>query len=953
MRNLTTLFLVFFLYFIVSLSSSVFAQSENVQQIPPVKDELLENYTQGDYENFLFREKSGEIPFQGGIVDQPAGSDALVNNNTGSTGTANFTQSETSILAFGNTVLIGFNDSGSFTGGANKFTGWSYSTDGGATFMDGGTLPTSGIGDAGDPVLAMNESTGRIYFSTLGFSGVRTIQVFRSDDGGVTWMAPVSGTPGGSSEDKQWIAVDNYAGAGNGNVYLMSRRFGGGPGIYMFRSTDNGDTFGPTGGVQIVSGDQGAFVVVGPDHSVYAFWYAGSTLQMRKSTDQAVTFGAPVTVASGLNGGVNGDLGLTGIRQGTASPSSFRSNEFPHVAVNPVSGDLYCTFANDPAGTDKADIYMVMSTDGGTTWSASVRVNDDATTTDQWQPTIAVTPNGNRIGIFYYSREEDVADNNLFKYYGITGVISGSTVTFSPSFPISDVASLPEFGRDAVVNSVYMGDYNHAAATNDKFHVVWSDNRDDLPGGGVRKDPNVYYEYIVLGPPCPVDPPTNPSPVSGAIDVPITLAQLSWDNGAGATENELWFGEAGSMVLVHSGSLISSWPIPSTLNYSTSYQWRVVEMNDTCDVSGPVWGFTTEPNPDIVIDTLFFDDFESGLTLWTITNNGGTCDWLIFNPPYPNAYTLPGTSSGGVLSADSDECGSGTTMNTTAAINGSFDFSTYTEMVWIEFDNDFRTIDADDDAIVEMSIDGGTSWVSIWERIGVDERNSHETVDITTLVAGQTNVQFRLISIQPGWDWWWTLDNFAIYGMYIVPVELTSFAAVIVDDNVQLNWTTATEINNQGFEIQRREGNEEYSKVGFVPGHGTTTDVQTYSYVDSKVASGNYTYRLKQIDFNGTFEYSDEVAVEVTSPLEYTLEQNYPNPFNPSTVIKYAIPEGGFVTLDVYNLLGEKVASLVNGVQEAGRYEINFDASNLASGIYVYSIKSGSFTSVKKMLLMK
>jgi hypothetical protein len=187
----------------------------------------------------------------------------------------------------------------------------------------------------------------------------------------------------------------------------------------------------------------------------------------------------------------------------------------------------------------------------------------------------------------------------------------------------------------------------------------------------------------------------------------------------------------------------------------------------------------------------------------------------------------------------------------------------------------------------------------------------------------------------------------------IVPVELTSFAAVIADDNVQLNWTTATEINNQGFEIQRRTGDGDFTNVGFVPGHGTTTEIQAYSYVDSKVASGNYTYRLKQIDFNGTFEYSDAVEVEVTAPLEFTLEQNYPNPFNPGTVIKYSIPENGFVTLVVYNLLGEKVASLVNGVQDAGRYEISFDASNLASGIYVYSLKSGSFNSVKKMLLMK
>ncbi|MCH7964315.1 MAG: T9SS type A sorting domain-containing protein [Bacteroidetes bacterium] len=296
-------------------------------------------------------------------------------------------------------------------------------------------------------------------------------------------------------------------------------------------------------------------------------------------------------------------------------------------------------------------------------------------------------------------------------------------------------------------------------------------------------------------------------------------------------------------------------------------------------------------------------------------------------------------------------------VNIQTAANGdvyaTIDFSSYTEMVWIEFDNDWRTFDSDDDALVEISTDGGSSWFSVWERNGVDERNSHEVVDITTIIAGQTNVQVRVRVIQPGFDWWWTIDNFAIYGMFIVPVELTSFAAVIAGDNIQLNWITATDLNNQGFEIQRRTGDGEFEKVGFVPGHGTTTDIQTYSYVDSKVASGNYIYRLKQIDFNGIFEYSDEVAVDVTAPLEFALEQNYPNPFNPGTVIKYSIPENGFVTINVYNLLGEKVTTLVSRVQKAGRYEINFDASNLASGIYVYSLKSGSFNSVKKMLLMK
>ena len=187
----------------------------------------------------------------------------------------------------------------------------------------------------------------------------------------------------------------------------------------------------------------------------------------------------------------------------------------------------------------------------------------------------------------------------------------------------------------------------------------------------------------------------------------------------------------------------------------------------------------------------------------------------------------------------------------------------------------------------------------------------------------------------------------------IIPVELTSFTSVLVNGDVKLNWSTATETNNQGFEIQRRNEESEYQKIGYVPGNGTTTQVQNYSYVDSKVANDNYFYRLKQIDFDGTIEYSNEIAVNVTIPLEFALEQNYPNPFNPTTKIKYQLPKAGFVTLKVYDVLGEEIVTLVNEEKQTGNYEVNFDAKNLSSGIYFYKLQAGDFVETRKMVVLR
>ncbi len=141
--------------------------------------------------------------------------------------------------------------------------------------------------------------------------------------------------------------------------------------------------------------------------------------------------------------------------------------------------------------------------------------------------------------------------------------------------------------------------------------------------------------------------------------------------------------------------------------------------------------------------------------------------------------------------------------------------------------------------------------------------------------------------------------------------------------------------------------------IGFVDGNGTTTLVHTYSYTDKNVPPGKYIYRLKQIDFDGSYEYSKEAEVYVSSPDKFSLGQNYPNPFNPTTTINYSLKKDGFVSLNMYNILGQRVADLVNQNQKAGYYNVNFNASDLPSGIYIYTIKTSGFTSSKKMLLIK
>ncbi|PIP76886.1 MAG: hypothetical protein COW85_11860 [Ignavibacteria bacterium CG22_combo_CG10-13_8_21_14_all_37_15] len=185
-----------------------------------------------------------------------------------------------------------------------------------------------------------------------------------------------------------------------------------------------------------------------------------------------------------------------------------------------------------------------------------------------------------------------------------------------------------------------------------------------------------------------------------------------------------------------------------------------------------------------------------------------------------------------------------------------------------------------------------------------------------------------------------------------VPVEMTSFTCVANGSEVKINWRTATETNNNGFEIQRRS-EKEFVTIGFVKGTGTTTNTNDYSFTDKQLRYGTYAYRLKQLDYSGKLEYSSIVEVQIVQGLGYSLMQNYPNPFNPKTNIKFSLPQTCHVKLTLYDALGNIGATLVNADKRAGIHEVEFNASNLSSGIYFYQIVTPGFSASKKLLLMK
>ena len=256
------------------------------------------------------------------------------------------------------------------------------------------------------------------------------------------------------------------------------------------------------------------------------------------------------------------------------------------------------------------------------------------------------------------------------------------------------------------------------------------------------------------------------------------------------------------------------------------------------------------------------------------------------------------------------------------------------------------------DVYVARSTDGG----STFENFKVSETSF--TPNSGVFFGDYTNIAAYNKKVYPIWmrlD----NDNLSVYTAIIndtsavTPVELQNFAGNVIDGKAVLNWQTITEKNNRGFEIEKALGKDgKFVTIGFVNGAGTTSERKSYEFIDKSGTGGIANYRLKQIDFDGSFTYSKPVELNIIVN-QYALLQNYPNPFNPSTTISYQIPVKEFVVLKVYDILGKEVKTLVSGYMPAGVHEVKFDASGLASGAYFYKVTAGSFTSDKKMVVIK
>ncbi|MCU0344153.1 MAG: immune inhibitor A, partial [Ignavibacterium sp.] len=484
--------------------------------------------------------------------------------------------------------------------------------------------------------------------------------------------------------------------------------------------------------------------------------------------------------------------------------------------------------------------------------------------------------------------------------------------------------------------------------------------------------PNLYYAYVAGEYVSAINPYFSQQYFNPGDDVELIIPQLRNKGLSDASNVSLSLSSDNPLITITSDSInAGNIQARTTMDINQNLSFTI-QSTMSADVSVKMLLTTSSSGTAMFTDTLSFitgtpvlvfaDTTNDPSLLWNITSIPSTPKWestnLTFHSP-PSSFT---DSKTGDYVSDA---------TVTMSLKNSIDLSTNENprlSYWTRYDIESGW----DYGQVEISTNNGATFTPLTGIYTTSGSGSfqpngeplydgtqtswvNEIMDLSNYNTNQVKLKFELKTDESVTDDGWFVDDIGIIVYGIIPVELTTFTAIAKDDNVLLNWITSTETNNMGFDIERRstKSNSGWQKLVFINGKGTTTEKTAYSFVDKNPAEGKSYYRLRQIDFNGSFKIYTPVEVDFESVKEYSLSQNYPNPFNPSTEINYTLAKSGDVTLKIYNLLGSEVATLVNGFNEAGKHSVKFNANDITSGIYFYTLKANGFTSTRKMILMK
>lgn len=760
--------------------------------------------------------------------------------------------------------------------------------------------------------------TGRIWCLTVKgtdlFAGGDNGKVFRSSDNGVTWQLANSGLPDAGINALISFGNNLFAGTSNFGVYI---------------SVDNGASWAEANSGVLPGYFVTSLVILGSN------LFVGTTNGVFRSTDNGASWqnAAPLTEqfvrslaanSSHLFAGTNGDVYVSTNNGDNWSATNCPSSNISALAVS--NTNLFAA---------SGQVYL--STDNGANWTQTSPLPNAVQ---------SIIINGSNVFAGSYGGQIHLTTDNGQTWTDVSILVQSDIVTsliLNGSELFAGTASgLAD--RGGVFRSTDNGANWQASGlgltTTDVRAFIQKDNNlfVGTQGGGVFRSTNngISWYGVSIG-------ITEPSPHIECFTIKDANLFVGIGGGIFLSTNDgnTWQERSDGLGLYYwvRALAVSGPSIFAAGNLASGIVFRSTDdgMNWIDVSSGQISGGI------VSLAVIESNIFAVGNGVYVSTDNGAI-------------WNLTGLADSGATSL----AVIGTTIFTGSSSYGVFRSNNYGTN-WVQVNSGLI-----DTLITSLTVSGANLFAGTFNGGVFVSTNYGDTWTHVSVGLPSDNIQTLGVNND------YLFSGFGSSGVWrnskIIPVELTSFTASAINKNVELNWSTATETNNQGFEIERFQnyniaGLQNWEKIGFVPGSGTTTEIRTYSSTDENLSAGKYSYRLKQIDFDGSFNYSNEIEVEIVEniPTVFSLKQNYPNPFNPSSTIRFDIPTGSYVVLKVYDILGKEVATLVNEELVPGSYETTFDGAGLSSGVYFYRINvsdpsTGSgqgFVQTKKLLLQK